>query len=376
MRYSKTGFSKKFILAVSIIYASLIIVTALILNWALKSTVQNASEILLKDNTKGYSQIISIISDEAKNIKDTALLKNYLREKSSQIKGITGINLYHRTDDECFFHVIDIVINNSSYVPEISAGQTVKPEQGLNIMKESLTKIISDSRVYTDGILRWQYIYAPLNMDKKLVLSQWLVSVSETEGKIFTLTKNYKAQKIIIFILSLIISAGVVGTTWLFYQNYSHILRGIASHLDKTAGGNYNIRIGLSDDEELNRIAASFNALVEDIRDWKIRADDIKETMLEINSRCDKLFKEGVAALKNNNPEDAIVSFKTVTLLRPESYSSFFNMGVALAQLKKYQEAINMFAMSLEIKPDHEQSKIYMNRIESILTKNTDNTNE
>lgn len=373
MRYSKTGFSKNFILTVSIIYASLIIVTALILNWALKSTVQGTSEILLEDNAKSYSRIISMISDETENINDTALLKNFLNKRSSQIQGITGINLYHRTDDECFFHVIDIIISNRAYVPEISAGQTVKPEQGLNIMKESLTKITYDTRVYTDGILRWQYIYAPLNIDKKLVLSQWLVSVSETEGKIFALTRNYKAQKIIIFILSLIISAGVIGITWLFYQNYSHILRGIASHLDKAAAGNYNIRIGLSDDEELNKIAASFNALVEDIKDWKIRADDIEESMLETNSRCDKLFKQGVASLKNNNPEDAIVSFKTVTLLRPKSYSSFFNMGVALAQLKKYQEAIDMFAMSLEIKPDHEQSKIYINKIESILTKNADN---
>lgn len=373
MRYSKTGFSKNFILTVSVIYASLIIVTALILNWALKSTVNGASEILLQDNAKNYSRIISMISDEAMGINDTPLLKDFLIEKSSKIQGVTGINLYHRTADESYFRVMDIIINNSTYVPEISAGQSVKPEQGLDIMKESLTKITYDSRVYTDGILRWQYIYAPLNIGKKLILSQWLISVSETEGKIFALTKNYRAQKIIIFILSLIISAGVIGATWLFYQNYSHILRGIASHLDKAADGNYNIRISLSDDEELNRIAGSFNALVEDIKDWKIRADDIAETMSGINSRCDELFRKGVASLKDNNPEDAIASFKAVTLLRPESYSSFFNMGVAMAQLKKYQEAVNMFAMSLEIKPDHEQSKTYMNRIKSILNKNAGN---
>lgn len=370
MKYSKTGFSKSFILSVSIIYASLIIVTALILNWALKSTVEGASEILLEDNIKGYSRIISMISDEAKEISDTPSLKDYLAAKSSMIQGITGINLYKRTDDESYFRVMDIIINNSAYIPEISAGQTVRPEQGLDIMKESLTKITYDSRVYTDGILRWQYVYAPLNAGKSLVLSQWIISVSEAEGRISALNKNYRAQKIIIFILSLIISAGVIGATCLFYQNYSYILRGIASHLDTAAGGNYNIRIGISDDEELNRIAGSFNALVEDIKDWKIRADDITENMQGMNSRCDELFSNGVEALKNNNPEDAIASFKAVTLLRPESYSSCFNMGVAMARLKKYEEAVIMFATALEIKPDHEQSLAYMNKIKAILEKN------
>jgi methyl-accepting chemotaxis protein len=373
MKYSRTGFSKNFILTVSIIYASLIIVTALILNWALKSTVEGASEILLHDNIKGYSRIISLIADEADGIKDLTELKKHLSGKSSKIQGVTGINLYQRTDDESYFRVFDIIINNTAYVPEISPGQSVKPEQGLDIMKESLTRITTDSRVYTDGILRWQYVYAPLHTEKSLILSQWIVSVAETEGKISALKRNYRAQKIIIFLLSLIISAGVIGATWLFYQNYSYILRGIASHLDRAADGNYNIRISISDDEELNRIAGSFNALVEDIRDWKIRADDIAETMQEINSRSDELFRSGVAALKNSRQEDAISAFKAVTILRPESFSSYFNMGVAMAQLKKYDEAVQMFAMALEIKPEHEQSRSYMNKIEAILKKNTGN---
>jgi HAMP domain-containing protein len=369
MKYSKTGFSKNFILTVSLIYASLIIVTALILNWALKSTVEGASEILLQDNIKSYSRIVSIISDEADGITDLTELKKHLSEKSSKIQGVTGINLYQRTDDESYFRVMDIIINNTAYVPEIYPGQSVKPEQGLDIMKESLTRITTDSRVYTDGILRWQYVYAPLNTGKTLILSQWIISVSETEGKISALNRNYRVQKIIIFILSLIISAGVIGATWLFYQNYSYILRGIASHLDRAADGNYNIRISISDDEELNRIAGSFNALVEDIRDRKIRADDIAETMQEINSRSDELFRSGVAALKNSRQEDAISAFKAMTILRPESFSSYFNMGVAMAQLKKYDEAVEMFARALEIKPEHEQSRTYMEKIETILKK-------
>jgi len=370
MKYSKTGFSKNFILTVSIIYSSLIIVTALILNWALTSTVEGASEILLNDNVKSYSRIVSMISDEAgeKEIDNSASLKEFLRKKSSS-QGITGINLYQRTEDENFFRVMDIIINSTAYVPEISPGQIVKPEEGLDIMKESLTKITTDSRIYTDGILRWQYVYAPFTPGKSRIISQWIVPVSETEGKINALNRNYRAQKIIIFILSLIISAGVIGATWLFYQNYSYILRGIASHLDRAADGNYNIRISISDDEELNRIAGSFNALVEDIRDRKIRSDDIEEAIQSINIKADELFRDGVAALKNGDSSAALPLFRTVTLLRPESYSSFFNMGVAMARLKQYDESVEMFNRALEIKPDHEKSRAYMERILEILNK-------
>jgi len=370
MKYSKAGFSRNFILTVSIIYSSLIIVTALILNWALSSTVEGASEILLSDNVKSYSRIVSMISDEAGGevIDDASSLKGFLREKSSS-QGITGINLYQRTEDENFFRVTDIIINSTAYVPEISPGQIVKPEEGLDIMKESLTKITTDSRVYTDGILRWQYVYAPFTSGNSRIISQWIIPVSETEGKINALNRNYRAQKIIIFILSLIISAGVIGATWLFYQNYSYILRGIASHLDRAADGNYNIRISISDDEELNRIAGSFNALVEDIRDRKIRSDDIEETILEINSRADELFRDGVAALKSGDSSAALPLFRTVTLLRPESYSSFFNLGVAMARLKQYDESVEMFKRAQEIKPDHEQSRAYMEKILNILNK-------
>lgn len=371
MKYSsRTGFSRNFILTVSIIYSSLIIITALILNWALSSTVEGAAEILLNDNVKSYSRMVSMISEEISenDLSDAASLKKYLQKKSSA-RGITGINLYQRTDDENFFRVLDIIINNTAYVPEISPGQSVKPENGLEIMKESLTRINSDSRVYTDGILNWQCVYAPFSIGKNTIISQWIIPVMETEGKIKALNRNYRAQKIIIFLLSLIISAGVIGATWLFYQNYTYILRGIASHLDKAADGNYNIRISISDDEELNRIAGSFNALVEDIREKKIRTDDIEETIQDINSRADEIFRDGVAALKNGDSSAALPLFRTVTLLRPESHSSYFNMGVAMARLKEYDKAVDMFRKTLEIKPDHEQSLTYMEKILNILNK-------
>ncbi len=362
---SRSGLSKRFIFSLSLAYAFLIITSALIVNSALNMTLSSAEDIIFKDNARYYSKLLDVIADNAeeRKISHVSELKAYLKRKCGNDEAFMHVILYERTGDENFFRVIDHITLDKSFRTEIKTGQTISPEKGLAQMKKALTGSEYDPAYYKYDGMKWQNIYRSYRTDKRTILIQAQVSASTAERSKSLLLSGSRLYRIIVFIISLIIVGGVIATTWLFYQSYSDILKGLASHFDRAAQGNFNVHIKQSEDRELNRVADSFNSLIDCIKDQHTMTMETDEYVKYINSQADSIFAEGVSLMKDGQTDEAVVKFRTVCTIRPESHSSFFNLGVAYARSKKYAEALDIFDRAIEINPAHDMSRKYREKV-------------
>lgn len=80
----------------------------------------------------------------------------------------------------------------------------------------------------------------------------------------------------------------------------------------------------------------------------KEKAAADKKTIEEVKNA----YNAGVAALKANNFEEAVKQFQIAGEKDPGQSAVFGNMGVALAGLKKYDEAVDAYRKSLAIRDD------------------------
>lgn len=70
------------------------------------------------------------------------------------------------------------------------------------------------------------------------------------------------------------------------------------------------------------------------------------------NDEMKAAYAAGVAAIKANNFEEAVKQLQLAAEKDPGQPAIFGNMGMALAALKKYDEAVDAYHKSLAIKPD------------------------
>jgi tetratricopeptide (TPR) repeat protein len=80
----------------------------------------------------------------------------------------------------------------------------------------------------------------------------------------------------------------------------------------------------------------------------KEKAAADKKTIEEVKNA----YSAGVAAMKANNFEEAVKQFQLAAEKDPGQSAVFGNMGVSLAALKKYDEAVEAYRKSLAIKDD------------------------
>lgn len=69
-----------------------------------------------------------------------------------------------------------------------------------------------------------------------------------------------------------------------------------------------------------------------------------------------RLFDEGVAATKTNNPDAAIESFKKAIEIMPSCPDCYYNLGYAHTQKKDYDPAEQAFKKAIELKTDYAEA--------------------
>ena len=69
-----------------------------------------------------------------------------------------------------------------------------------------------------------------------------------------------------------------------------------------------------------------------------------------------KVFEEGVAASRANDPDTAIEKFKAALALSPKCFDCEFNIGVAYIAKKDEKQAEEAWKRALEIKPDYAEA--------------------
>ena len=197
----------------------------------------------------------------------------------------------------------------------------------------------------------------------------------------------------------------------LFIQNYSLFLKSLAGYFGRASRGDLAVNISAPDDDEMQELAASFNGLIEEMRVLKEREKAVSERAAEeiisagklsderaadkkaaderaaeakvAEARAaeekiaagniadekdpvDDMFRMGVQKLKDGNLEDAVHVFRALQLMRPESFGSYFNLGVAYAKMRSYDASLEMFDRALELNPAHELAKGYIDKVKQL----------
>ena len=61
---------------------------------------------------------------------------------------------------------------------------------------------------------------------------------------------------------------------------------------------------------------------------------------------------QGIAMLQDNKPKVAVNLFKKALKSEPKNVTALYNQGLALNQMRKYQDAITCFDKVIEINPE------------------------
>ncbi len=365
-----SGFSKKFLLTIALVYSLFIVASSVIIYLTFSVSEKKTGQILYTENIKYQSRILNLIVENQENIPESPEgLMEILRKNYKGKEGVLSLIIFKKTDDDNYFRVIDILKLYGLFDPKISRGQNVTVKKGVEILKNGFSYSTYDRQIYTDGIVKWQNIYQPVTIGKQKFLINGLISVVEQEKIIKSIDSRNSLYRTILFIISALIMLGVIVSTCLFYQNYSGILKGLASHFDQAAQGNFNVRIKQTDDIDFNRLADSFNSFVDSLMDKKTITMGSEDYLAYINSRSNQLFQEGVSLIKENAFEDALESFRVLEILKPDSHAVVFNLGVIYAKMKRYMEAMVMFERAIKIDPDHELSLRYKEKVVKLLNR-------
>ncbi len=272
----------------------------------------------------------------------------------SEEKGFYYILLFSKTSDENYFRLRGKVPLKKDFRLQIEIGSVVKEEKSKNYLKEAQLSGIVEPEIYSNKGLYWQNVYFPFKVKRKTYIIQFIVSASKTEYLLSIYNRSNNNAKWIIIIVSIVMIIAAVIATIIFMHNYSLLIKNLSQYIEKAAKGDLNVSIKTINDDELNKLANSFNSLIHELKD--------KSSSEPLSS----IFATAVKCLKENNLDDAISLFKTITILRPEGFGSYFNLGVAFAKKKDYRQSLDMFNKALEINPQHELTGKYIRKVEKM----------
>ncbi|HNX60162.1 MAG TPA: tetratricopeptide repeat protein, partial [Spirochaetota bacterium] len=84
---------------------------------------------------------------------------------------------------------------------------------------------------------------------------------------------------------------------------------------------------------------------------------------LEKNDELSESFRKGVDILKEGRTDEAQIIFSALTILKPDGFGAFFNLGVVYAKKRDYDRAISMFERAIRINPAHAIAAQYLDKV-------------
>ncbi|MCP4135563.1 MAG: hypothetical protein GY754_31630 [bacterium] len=361
--------SKKFIIIIAAIYSLLIIVTSFAFHYTMKENSDILEEILLDSNREILLEKTNFIIEKVYAQKKITLrtTRKLLKQLCMENKGFLSVLIYSRTSDENFFFVNSIIPVNKNMNSELKKRAVVKEIKDINYLKKGYYTRSVESRVYSRNSLSWQNVYYPLIVKKKRYVLHFKMSAANISRALINYTESTKNIRLFMTILTIILVTAVLILTVLIIHNFLLLIKNLTFSLKKAARGDLSVSLNSGVQNELNELALSFNSLIEELKD-KTEKSLVRYSEDTVEESFGDIFKMGVSMLKENKLGECIAIFKTLTIIKPDGFSSFFNLGVAYAKVKDYNNSLAMFEKALEADPAHEQTLQYIERVKSLVS--------
>jgi len=366
MKKKGLGLSAKFLSAITAVYAVLIIILSFSFHYILKTNSEILKEILLTNNEylllKKSGMIIQQLGKD--EIKEMQKLADNIREYCRDDDDFLWVLIFNKTYDENYFKVKSKIPMNPLMKIDIRKNWMVKEEKKTNYMQKALTGRVIDPIIYSSKGIYWQSIYYPFKIKDTTYVIEFFISSLRVSTALNEYTEVINRTKMNILYVTTIVTALVIIITLLFTHNFTRIIKNLSEYMRKAAAGEFNVSLNESSDTDLNELALSFNTIVSELKGLKEKENLVRD--MENKDSLNDLFKFGVNMLKENRFDDSINIFKTLTMLKPDGFGSYFNLGVAYAKKREYGSSLAMFNMALESNPNHEHTINYIGKVRKL----------
>ncbi len=352
--------SRNFITATAVVFFILIVTTALLFNWYMKKHSELLHDVIMDLNQDLLLGKIDLVMDRIEQDQTVAVsdIKKMIRDFCTEEKGFLYVVLYSKTSDDNFFKITDTVHINRNITLKLEKRSTVREVKEVNYLKKALHRSIVEPKIYSQESLHWQNVYAPLPVGRKSMVLQFLISVEKANEAVTAFNGSYRESRIVFSAVSAVLAIAVVILSLLFSHNFTLLITSLSLYMNKAASGDLDVNLKTTDDESLNQLAQSFNSLIDELKDRndKTGADPYSE-----------IFREGVARLKEDRLTEAVAIFTTLSMVRPEGFGSYFNLGVAHAKLKNFPTSMEMFKKALDLNPEYELTLRYIEKVQNLM---------
>jgi tetratricopeptide (TPR) repeat protein len=399
----KSGISRKFVFFVLSVFLLSILLIAVSFRYVIsenaglvRSRLMASSEELLLERTGAIMEKV-----KSANYRTPADFSAALKRAVAAEPSILHILVFARTADDDYYRVLDKVPLNAAFRVEAEVKSVVALEGENEYLKRGVYAAAVDPSVYASGAFTWRNVYHPYSLNRRNLVVAFMASAGRTASALADYDRSISGIKRNVIIINIAAALLVFLAVGLFIQNYSLFLKNLAGYFGRASRGDLAVNISAPDGDEMQELAESFNGLIEEMRVLKEReravsekaaADKIagdkaveerapeeksreenaageetaEETAAVEKDPVDDMFRMGVQKLKDGNLEDAVHVFRALQMIRPESFGSYFNLGVAYAKMRSYDASLEMFDRALELNPAHELARGYVEKVKQL----------
>lgn len=351
--------SRRYIVIVALLLSFFILTLSVSFHVAMKRSAMILRKTLASQNADSLLRGTLPLSEQTEyGTIDGASLR--IRDRGAAIEELLMVNVFRKTDDENFFRVADTISFHDGLLPEIEKSDTVREQKEINYLKRGLLDPVVDPDIYYQDGLAWQNVYLPLTIGGRKAVAQCRMSVADSWHAIRTYVRETRMIRIIMALVTLITVLGVVALSIVLAQNFSLLIRSLSDTMEKAAGGDLGVALRETADTELSRLAHSFNALVDEMKERPSKTASAPAVDTA------PLFATGVSLLKDGRLDDAVAVFNAIIAIKPTGFGSYFNLGVAHAKKGDYDRAEKMFGEALAINPSFRLSAEYIEKIQKL----------
>ncbi|MBP7585297.1 MAG: tetratricopeptide repeat protein [Spirochaetes bacterium] len=402
-----SGMSRRFVIFVSSVFVVSIILVAVAFRYVITENAGLVRAMLLSGSEELLLEKTGAVMDRVRGgrYNHSADLAAALKNAAAGDPALLHILVFSRTSDDDYYRVLEKVPLNAAFRVEAEVKSVVTLERETEHLKKGVYAPTVDPSVYESGAFTWRAVYQPFRLRNRNLVVGFFSSAGRTASALVEYDASIRGIKRNVAVINAAAAALVALAVALFIHSYSLFLKNLAGYFGRASRGDLAVNISAPAGDEMQELAASFNGLIEEMRSLKeaaaqppaARAPEesvvdgrsaeespaaARESIAEespaegtsgeepsaapeaaASDPVDEIFKAGVRKLKEGELDEAIHIFKALQVIRPESFGSYFNLGVACARLRRYDEALAMFGKALEINPAHDLARGYVEKV-------------
>jgi tetratricopeptide (TPR) repeat protein len=359
--------SRRFIIAISIIYSALIIAVSVSFHLITHKNANTLRDALISQNRDFLVKKSQDCVDrlKLKNALSPEDIKKELYNCNTDFGDLLSVIIFTKTNDENYYRIAETLFFHDDLRLNLTRSAVVREQKEVNYLKKGILHASVDPEIYSENGYYWQNVYFPYEIRNRKAVLQFMISALRTQEVIDNYAESIQGTQTSIIVLTVILVIAVVVLSVVFVQNYSLLIRNLSGYMKKAADGDLGVSLNTTEDVELNQLAQSFNTLIDELKDRTEKAAQDTESPQD-TEEAGAIFKTGVSFLKENHLDEAIAIFTTLTIIKPNGFGSFFNLGVAHAKKREYGKAIRMFEEALRINPKFGVTAAYIEKIKKL----------